>query len=112
MRRVVVAGARLGVALIVVASLVFVLTSALPGDSAGTLAGADKGAAAALRAEMGLDRPVPERLLRWWGEVLTGDLGRSCLDRTPVTDTLTERLPATLVVAVPAWLIEIGRAHV
>lgn len=100
--------ARLAVLLVVVASTVFLLTATLPGDAAASLAGADRAAAAQIRTELGLDRPVLLRLLDWWGHALGGDLGRSWLSRTPVTEILPGRLAASAAVAIPAWGLALG----
>ena len=50
----------------------------------------------AYRQRLGVDRPVPVQYARWLGGALTGDLGVSFSTTRPVTDMITERLPATL----------------
>jgi peptide/nickel transport system permease protein len=57
--------------------LIFAITSALPGDLAQVMLGLDASpeALAALRAELGLDRPLAVRYLAWVGGMLTGDFG-------------------------------------
>ena len=52
------------------------------------------------RAELGLDDPIAERYLRFLGNAVQGDLGRSLRTNRPVTETLLEQLPATLQLAV------------
>ena len=84
--------------------LIFALTAALPGDIAQVLLGTDATpeAVAALRAQLGLDRPLPVRYLEWLGGVLTGNFGVSHLSGQPVLSLLAPRL------AVTAWLVVLG----
>ncbi len=86
--------------------LIFMLAELLPGDPAVIALGetATPDAVAALRHEMGLDRPLPERYIRWLGSALTGDFGRSTTGKT-VTDLLKTTLPATLELAFIAFTI-------
>ncbi|TMR90496.1 ABC transporter permease [Nonomuraea basaltis] len=101
--------------LLVLSVLVFLLTSLAPGDPAEEIlrrGGIQPTAAsvAGLRAELGLDQPLPVRYLRWLSGVVQGDLGRSYVDRSPVTDEIVSRLPATLRLAGAAALVAVGLA--
>jgi peptide/nickel transport system permease protein len=90
----------IGVLLLVVVSiLVFLATNLLPGDVAATTLGrgATEEAKTELRAELGLDRPLPEQYLDWASGVLSGDLGTSPILHRPVREVTTERLGNTLV---------------
>jgi peptide/nickel transport system permease protein len=49
----------------------------------------------AKRIELGLDRPLPERYLRWWADLLRLDFGRSFGSGRPVALLLAERVPAS-----------------
>lgn len=49
-----------------------------------------------LQARLGLDRPAGERLLRWLGNTLRGDLGDSFVEGRPVMEIITERAPRTI----------------
>ncbi|WP_161555944.1 ABC transporter permease [Mangrovicoccus ximenensis] len=49
-----------------------------------------------IRADLGLDDPLPVQYLRYLGEIVQGDLGTSFSTGNPVTADLTNRLPATL----------------
>lgn len=49
-----------------------------------------------LQARLGLDRPAGERLLRWLGNTLRGDLGDSFVEGRPVMDIIKERAPRTI----------------
>lgn len=60
---------------------------------------------ARLRASLGLDQPLYIQYLRWLGQLLHGNLGRSMIDGTPIVDQLLARLPNTLLLAVTAVLV-------
>jgi peptide/nickel transport system permease protein len=73
----------------------FLLISLAPGDPVTALIGefpAPPEYVERVRAQYGLDRPVPERLLRYLGSVVRGDLGFSFANRQPVFALVTERL--------------------
>lgn len=77
---------------------VFYLIHLTPGDPAQIMLGEEHNpqALAALRHQLGLDRPLPVQYLFWIGGVLHGDLGRSVRTGEPVGQMIGERLPATL----------------
>jgi peptide/nickel transport system permease protein len=85
----------------VVATLVFFLVHLTPGDPAAVILGPDapQEAIAELRARLGLDKPLPVQFVRWFGQVLQGDLGESIFLRRPVTQAIVERLEPTLLLA-------------
>ncbi len=95
---------RTGVALLLVwlvATLVFLLLHLIPGDPAELLLSTggvapDPAAVAALREELGLNRPLPVQYLDYMAGLLRGDLGVSMQDRTPVAEQVALRLPRTL----------------
>ncbi|MEU5265363.1 ABC transporter permease [Amycolatopsis sp. NPDC021455] len=88
---------------------VFLLTALLPQDAAQVLAGrqADPARVAALRADLGLDRPLWERFGAWLGGLVHGDLGRSYVDGRPVGPVLADRLGASALIVVPAWVLAV-----
>ncbi len=54
----------------------------------------------------GLDLPLWQQYLNFWGRLLHGDLGRSVwLSGAPVTDVIMAALPYTLALLVPAVLL-------
>ncbi len=59
---------------------------------------------AALRAKLGLDKHVVLQYFIWAGQVVRGDLGKTILDEKPVIRVVTQKLPATLQLAVIAWI--------
>jgi len=87
--------------------VVFSLVLAVPGDPAVTLAGdnATPERIEAIRVTLGLDQPLVEQYLTWLGNVLQGDLGTSLLSSKSVSDTILERLPVTLSLALTAIVI-------
>jgi peptide/nickel transport system permease protein len=95
------------IATLAAASLVvFLVLEVLPGDPAQVMLGtaARPEQVAALRAELGLDRPAPERYLAWVGGMLRGDLGRSYTYEVPVAELIGDRL----LVTVPLALLAMG----
>lgn len=89
-----------------VATVVFLLVRLLPGDPAETMlarAGAGPAAVAALRAELGLDRPLLRQYGDWLGRVARGDLGRSLLNNRPVRELIAEQWRSTAILAAVAF---------
>lgn len=94
-----------------VATIVFALIHLLPGDPAETMlarSGARPEAVAALRAEIGLDRPLIVQYARWLGAVARGNLGRSLFYNRPVAQLIAEQFRSTLELALAAFAIAIG----
>ena len=54
---------------------------------------------AAMRTELGLDKPLPAQYLDWLNNVLHGDLGRSYTGNKDIAGELLIRLPITLKVS-------------
>src|SRR3984885_3907032 len=86
---------------IAVVLLSFFLIRAAPGDAAIVMAGqsgyADEAYMKSLRAEYGLDQPLPVQLWKYVDAVAHGDLGSSYVRRQPVLTVIMERLPNTLL---------------
>jgi len=59
-------------------------------------------ARAALRVRMGLDDSVPVQYVKWISNALTGNFGYSFNTNEPVSTIILRRLPATLMLFVPA----------
>ncbi|MHA6345686.1 ABC transporter permease [Roseivivax sp. CAU 1761] len=70
----------------------------------------DPAAVAALRAELGLDRPLFVQYLAWLGNALTGDLGYSFASRQPVTQEIGRALGVSLTLALTAlgWALAVA----
>ncbi len=93
-----------------VVTLVFAFVHLVPGDPVDVMLGetarpADR---AALRAELGLDRPLWAQYTAYLGGVARGDLGRSIAYRRPVAELVASRLPATLELA--GWSLVVALA--
>lgn len=90
-----------------VSLIVFLLLQLVPGDPARVVLGAGATAAsvAAVRAELGLDKPLPVQFLDYLGGLLTGDLGRSLTANQDVTTLLVPRFENTLVLTGAALLV-------
>jgi len=93
--------------LLAVTLVTFSLLYLVPGDPVKTLVGdrASPETIANIRHELGLDLPVHERYLRWLGQVLRGDLGRSWVTGRPVAESLAARFPVTLKLALTAFAV-------
>jgi peptide/nickel transport system permease protein len=93
-----------------VLTLVFALIHLIPGDPAQAMLGdmASQADVAALRARLGLDRPLVEQYGRFLKGAVRGDLGTSLRTSEPVTTAIVARLPATLELAAAAMLVSIA----
>lgn len=106
---------RVGVSLVLVwavASIVFLAIRLVPGDPAELLlsqggVAPDPATVAELHEQLGLDRPVLARSFDSFRHLLTGDLGRSLQDGSPVADDIARRLPRTLELIVVAALLAV-----
>ncbi len=83
---------------------VFALIHLTPGDPARIILGEEgtPEAVAALRHELGLDRPLPQQYVLWITRVVRGDLGRSVRTHQPVIQAIGERLPASFELGLAA----------
>lgn len=95
--------------LLLVSIVIFSLLAILPGDPVTAILGqeATPEAALALRAQLGLDNPIYVQYGHWLWAVLHGDLGRSFVDHTPVVDSLLQRLPVTIELALGSFLVAV-----
>lgn len=93
--------------ILLVTLISFSIMSLVPGDPAAIIAGATATDAeiADLRVALGLDRPFLTRLVNWYGDLLSGDLGRSILLQRPVAEAIAERLPVTLALGAYALVL-------
>ncbi len=96
-------------------TILFVMTFAfvvlrLSGDPALQIMSVDAPpeAIAAFRKAWGLDRPIWEQYLSYIGHALTGDFGKSMRDGRAAIDLVMERVPATLMLTLPALALKIG----
>ncbi len=90
--------------LLVASVVVFGLLNLLPGDVAGVILGpnATPESIAAMRDQLGLNRPIWARYLDWLTGLLTGQLGNSALTRQAIGPLIAQKL------AVTSWLVSFG----
>jgi len=104
--------------LVIVSVVVFSLIQMIPGDIATAMLGegATKEEYQLLRENLGLDKPFYIRYLKWAGNMIRGDLGKSSINKFPVAQLFAQRLPYTIqlalcgmvlavVIAVPAGIV-------
>ncbi|MGI6857000.1 ABC transporter permease [Mesorhizobium sp. 1B3] len=87
----------------------FVLLYLVPADPARQIAGRSATAATVenIREQLGLNLPFYQQYLRYLGDLLQGDLGRSYLQKTEVSELIWSRLPASLLLMVGAIFCEL-----
>lgn len=91
--------------------LVFLSLHLAPGDPVNMLIPMDVSGSAAveraeqIRAELGLDEPLPIQFVRFLRDIATFNLGTSILSGQPVGPELLQRIPATLQLGVAALLL-------
>lgn len=97
------------VTLFIISLIIFLGVELLPGDLAEALLGqaATDETVAAIRAQLGLDRPAHTRYLEWIGNIMSGDLGTSLATKRPIADLLGIRLANTLFLALVSAIVAI-----
>ncbi len=95
------------VSIVLASAVVFGAVLAVPGDPAAIILGMNAApeALAALRSQLGLDVPAPERYARWLAGALTGDLGASLQFQRPVARLIADRLGVSVPLALGAALL-------
>jgi len=90
--------------------LTFLLVHLVPGDPVEVMLGESASSAdrSQLRAELGLDKPLPLQFANYLSRLAQGDFGNSIHSREPVSAMLAERLPATIRLALLALAIAIA----
>lgn len=92
--------------------VIFVIARVIPGDPARIALGptATQDQVVALRAEMGLDLPVPVQYARYMGNLVRGDLGRSLTTQRAVRADVADGFPATLelVISTLTLVVAVG----
>ena len=103
--------ATLVITLLGVTLVAFALIRLVPGDPIEIMVGErrlDAAAHAALMQQMGLDQPLPVQYLRYVGQLLQGDLGKSLVTRESVAQEFEVLFPATVELATTALLLALG----
>jgi len=97
-----------------VTALSFFFIDLLPGDVADAIAGVgtdnavvDEAVVAAIREDLGLDRPLIVRYFSWLANAFAGELGKSYQTGQLVSDAIALRLPVTLQLLVMAQFLAV-----
>lgn len=100
------------ITLLIVSLLAFLAFSIIPGDPTSKILGMDATPEqiAALRAELGLDRPVLVRYWEWLTNFIRGDLGTSYNYNLPVSQMLADKLPVTAVLTLISFVFTVALA--
>ncbi len=96
-----------------VSVIVFAMITLTPGDPVQIMIGdqiVTPEQEAAMRRDLGLDRPIHERFFAFLGNAMQGDFGQSFYHRRPVIDVIKERLPATIELSLVALIIALVTA--
>ena len=103
---------RLVVSVWVLITASFLMIHLIPGDPVRAALGPTAPAelVRARRASLGLDDPLLTQYLHYLRGVFTGDLGTSMTSQLPVSELISQRLPATLALAVLAFLTAVAIA--
>lgn len=94
------------------ATIIFFLLRLVPGDPVSVMLGGEYSpeAEAQLKKNLGLNEPIYTQYVKWFGNVLQGDLGRSIATKEPVTRSIGSALPKTLSITVLAFIIGVAIA--
>jgi glutathione transport system permease protein len=100
--------------LVIVAALVFLFVHMLPGDPARLAAGpdADPQTVDLVRRDLGLDKPLPEQFVNFFGRMAHGDFGTSLRSKRAVSTEVAERFMPTLLLTLTSmvWSVIFGMA--
>ncbi len=98
--------------ILAVSFIVFFIVDLAPGDVVDIIAGTEVSVAdkTAMRAEMGLDKPLLVRYFRYMGGMLRGDMGISYVTNKNVFGIYMSRLPATLLLASVGTIVALAIA--
>jgi peptide/nickel transport system permease protein len=105
-------GSATAVTLAAASVIIFAFIHLVPGDPIYVLLGdtATPDQVDALRGRLGLDQPIIVQYLRWAGNALTGDLGRSIFFQAPVLSVIADGAETSALLAsmTMVWVILIG----
>ena len=90
--------------------LIFSIIHLLPGDPAQVMLGEeryDEAQYQLLRKKLGLDRPFYVQYFSWLDRLVRGDLGQSLRTQRGVLETVAERYPATIYLALASLILGI-----
>lgn len=98
------------IALVAIFVVNFFLPRLMPGDPLANLVGADEKAITqqeydALYHEMGLDLPLGKQFANYVSDLFKGEWGYSYHQGKDVGDVIFEKIPRTLQITLPAWIL-------
>ncbi|WP_456684629.1 ABC transporter permease [Bradyrhizobium sp. P5_C11_2] len=90
--------------LLLVAIGVFALVRLIPGDPVQVMLGdaADPAQAAQLRAQLGLDQPMPIQFMHWIAKLAAGDFGHSITNNLAVLPLILDRFQVSAIIVLVA----------
>ena len=90
-------------------AVTFVIARVVPADPVSLVAGetATPAQVAALRHELGFDRPLPVQFVDYVARLVRGDMGTSLYTRRPISEDLVLRLPATIELTLVAMVVSV-----
>ena len=93
--------------LFIVSVVAFVLMNVVEGDPARAMLelNATEEKIAAVRASLGLDKPLHERYAHWIYNAFQGDLGLALTSRIPITELFREKLVPTMQLGILALIV-------
>lgn len=93
----------------VISIFAFLIIHLMPGDPVRTMLGAeaDESMVEATREQLHLNEPLIKQYVIWINNAIHGDFGRSLVLNQSIQSLISERLPITLNLTVPAMLISI-----
>lgn len=102
--------AAMAAALFIVAFVSFVLLRMMPGDPASAMLPitAQVWEIEAMRAQLGLDEPLPVQFGRYLARIVRLDFGDSLFFRQPVTDIISRKMEATFLLAITSMLLAVA----
>lgn len=100
---------RLVGSVLILVSAAFLMIHLIPGDPVRGALGpaAAQSLVDAQRASLGLDDPLWQQYANFLHHLVTGNLGTSITTGLPVSDVIRDRLPATVELAVAAFLVAV-----
>lgn len=95
--------------ILAISFLTFIMIRLIPGDPARTLAGlmASEEDVERIRIQLGLKEPIHIQFIKWFSNILNGDLGISIRTNKPVALEIFSRLPSTLELTIVGLFLAI-----
>ena len=109
MIRYIIKRAALAVGIIFSISLItFFILNVIPGDPVAAMLGefADADKIAQVKAQMGLDTPLPVQYFNWLKDLLHGDMGTSYFQKKPVITLILQAFHYTVIMATAAYIFQ------